>query len=139
MSNCCSSSANSRSKQKKHCCPNNGIEYKEVAIKTILHHLKEPWGLNEEQTYFFCSDPKCAVIYFAEDDSVIKQSELRSKVGIKENDHHALVCYCFNISFADAEKNPNLKQFVTDKTKEGVCACDIRNPSGKCCLKDFPK
>ncbi len=27
----------------------------------------------------------------------------------------------------------------TEKTNNCICACETRNPSGKCCLKDFPK
>ena len=31
------------------------------------------------------------------------------------------------------------KEFVMAQTKAQNCACEIRNPSGKCCLVDFPK
>jgi hypothetical protein len=28
---------------------------------------------------------------------------------------------------------------VIEQTRLHNCACDVRNPSGRCCLKDFPK
>jgi hypothetical protein len=28
---------------------------------------------------------------------------------------------------------------VMAQTKAGLCSCDTSNPSGRCCLKDFPK
>jgi len=30
-----------------------------------------------------------------------------------------------------------IKAFVIQQTKEGLCACESRNPSGRCCLADF--
>jgi hypothetical protein len=89
-------------------------------LKTVLHQIAEPWcwdGLQD--TYFFCDDPDCE--------------------GAKEGSKGALLCYCFGVSFHDAVENPEIRQFVIEQTKKGICACEIRNPSGKCCLKDFPK
>jgi len=30
-----------------------------------------------------------------------------------------------------------MKAFVVQQTKEGLCACEARNTSGRCCLADF--
>ena len=140
MTDCCSTSCNTDSKNKWHKCPVNGIEYKEVSSRTMMHHLEKPWAWeNKKQTYFFCDDPECEAVYFGQDDSVIKTTELRTTVGIKTKKKSSLLCYCFGVTFSNAEKKPEIKQFVIEKTKEGVCACEIQNPSGKCCLKDFPK
>jgi hypothetical protein len=55
------------------------------------------------------------------------------------------VCYCFDISMADIEaaRKENdgdaCRQFVIQQTKASTCDCETRNPSGKCCLGDFPK
>ncbi len=84
MSNCCSS-RESNEKPKKHQCPVNGNECKTVSIKTIQHHIKQPWNWAvSDQSYYFCDDPDCDVVYFGEDDSVILKAELRTVVGIKE-------------------------------------------------------
>ena len=136
MSSCCAST----NTQKKHKCPVNGVEYKEVSTKTLMHHIQKPWSLDStEQIYYFCEDPECDVVYFGQDNSVIKKNELRTTVGIKEKSDNSPLCYCFDVTKNDAIGNSEIKKFVIEKTKKKVCACDIRNPSGKCCLRDFSK
>jgi len=141
MSDCCSKS---NQKFKRQPCPENNKEYGEVPFKTILHHLKTPWDLAlKEQIYYFCSDPDCGVVYFGEDNSIIHKNQLRTKVGVKETSDDALICYCFDVSRATAQinvlANKKAKAFVVEQTKKSLCSCTTRNPSGKCCLKDFPK
>jgi hypothetical protein len=58
---------------------------------------------------------------------------------VKETDGDVLLCYCFGVSRADAACDPALRDFVVAATRDGQCACDTRNPSGRCCLKDLPK
>lgn len=147
MSDCCSSdksSCSSESEKKsfprKFSCPENSKDYVAVTKKTIIHHINSPWEkvLSEEQ-YYFCSDPDCDVVYFGLEGAVINKSELRTKVGVKEKDDTALICYCFGVSKATAKQDTAIKAYVTQNTKESLCACEIRNPSGRCCLKDFPR
>lgn len=139
MSKSCCSGTESISMQ-KHLCPANGKPSKPVSTRTVLHHVKQPWNLSTEgNTYFFCDDPGCDVVYFDDSNSVINTSDLRDPVGIKEAKANSTVCYCYGISFAAAKSDTALKEFVTEQTKLGLCACETRNPSGKCCLKDFPK
>ncbi len=133
MSDCCKPTHN------KHICPSNGQVYKEVPRSTLMHHIKEPWAFTDShQKYFFCDDPDCDVVYFAEDNSVIKQADLRTELGIKSQSERALICYCFGVSKHQAINDPSIKDFVVKLTKDKVCACATRNPSGKCCLRDFP-
>lgn len=140
MSNCCSKSNRNHQNAKRHTCPESNKEYGEVPYKTILHHVKEPWNLAlKEQAYYFCSDPDCDVIYFAYDNSTLRKNQLRTKVGIKEKSDDALICYCFDVSRATAQDNEKAKAFVIEQTKKSLCSCTTYNPSGKCCLKDFPK
>ena len=139
MSDCCSSSCQSSEVKKKSPCPhcqNNGTL---VSTTTIEHHLKQAWHWQApDQTYYFCDSTDCAVAYFS-DDSIIQQSELRLKIGIKTQQADDLICYCYGVSLRQAKENPEIKAFVVDKTKQSNCACETRNPSGRCCLKDFPK
>jgi len=138
MSDCCSTSCETKP-HRKHRCPVNGGEYSEVLTKTILHHIKMPWAWAEKkQRYYFCEDPNCDVVYFGEDDTVITKSEVRTPIGIKEISEDAPLCYCFGISKADFSSNPSLKDYVIQKTKNDLCSCEASNPSGRCCLKDFP-
>ena len=124
----------------KHRCPVNGKEYAAISTTTVKHHVQEPWKWEKwEQGYYFCSDPECSVVYFGDDDTVIDTSALRTPVGIKEQSGRALVCYCFGVTMNEAVRNPDAKAFVVQETKMQTCRCEIRNPSGRCCLKDFPK
>ena len=140
MSDCCSSTHAVDNVSKKYCCPVNGNEYKHVSLTAVLHNVTEPWQLhNDNQGYYFCDDPRCDVVYFGRDDSVITTSALRTPVGVKQKSNNATLCYCFGITLSAFIADPKLKVFVAKKTKEKQCACDIRNPSGRCCLKEFPK
>ncbi|MDR9436531.1 MAG: hypothetical protein RI563_06600 [Thiohalophilus sp.] len=123
---------------RRYVCPRNGKRYSAVSTTTLLHHLQHPWLWDlSERRYYFCSDPDCPVIYFADDDSVIEQAELRTPVGLKDPSDEALICHCFGVTRAQAS-DPSVKVFVQQQTREGTCACQIRNPAGRCCLTDFP-
>ena len=140
MTECCVSRISDREPPMRHRCPVNGKEYGAVGYKTIIHHLSDPWSKDLiEQGYYYCSDPDCNVVYFGQDDSLITKSELRTKVGAKENIPERTVCYCFGVSYAEAENNEVAVSFVIDKTKKSLCSCETSNPSGHCCLKDFPR
>ena len=140
MDSCCSSADCSRNPAGKNRCPANGQEYMEVSVRTISHHIKESWAwVPTARHYYFCDDPACNVAYFGDDDSVILKSQLRIHAGEKGQTGDDLLCYCFGISKADFKSNPALKDFVVAQTRAGACSCETSNPSGRCCLKDFPK
>jgi hypothetical protein len=136
MSDCCNKESSSF--PKKQTCPVNGKEYSLVDARTITHHIKEPWNWTpKHQGYYFCDDPDCDVVYFGQDASVVTTTQLRTEVGVKHPSDSALICYCFGVSMLEASQNESIKQFVMTETKSGNCACEVRNPSGRCCLKDF--
>lgn len=140
MPDCCSTNKAIEQTPKRHICPNNGIQYLEVPYSTVLHHVKEPWKLRiKEQAYYFCDNPDCDVVYFGYDNSIIRKDQLRTKVGIKETSDDGLICYCFGVSKSDLKTNELAKSFVIEQTKNSQCSCTTHNPSGRCCLKDFPK
>lgn len=140
MSACCSLSNDGNAYPGRHRCPVNGHEYPEVSARTIACHVAP--AANWKQTakrYFFCDDPACDVVYFGDDGSTLVKSQLRTRVGLKEGAGDALLCYCFGISKQDFESDPAVRDFVIAQTKAGRCSCETSNPSGRCCLKDFPK
>jgi hypothetical protein len=141
MSDCCSSNQECSAPAPKRCaCPVNGKLYPQVPLSTVLHHLKEPWRYKfTQQYYFFCDDPLCDVVYFGLDNSTFVTSMLRTRVGVKELSDDAVICYCFGVTRAQAKANQQVKEFVLEQTKKGACSCAVFNPSGRCCLKDFPK
>jgi hypothetical protein len=140
MPDCCSTSSQDKSGSAKYKCPVNGNAYLEVARKTVLHHIDRPWlHLLDEQKYFYCDDPACEVVYFAEDNTVINRSQVRTRIGAKEQAANALLCYCFGISNLEANTILETRAFVIEQTKRSLCSCTTSNPSGRCCLEDFPK
>ena len=124
-------------------CPVNGQSYARVDIKTILHQIKHPWKIElPDQGYYFCDDPSCDVVYFGEDRRTLIRNDIRIEVGQKSRYEDKSICYCFDVHLSDLETDnalQEIKSFVTKQTRNGGCDCVIRNPSGKCCLKDFPR
>ena len=140
MTECCDSKMSSCNPPRKARCPVNGKEYSHVGVKTILHHIARPWRKRlTKQAYYYCTDPNCDVVYFGEDESVIPKSDLRTEVGIKETKPERAVCYCFGVSYRAAVNDKNARVFVTAMTRQSLCSCETSNPSGRCCLKEFPK
>lgn len=140
MSTCCSSSGCDSAHPNRGRCPINGLSYSEVSVRTITHHIKASWAWEPSaEHYYFCDDPNCDVAYFGNDNSVVLKSQLRTRIGVKERAEHDLLCYCFGVTRADFERDPATREFVMGKTKIGECSCETSNPSGRCCLKDFPK
>ncbi len=140
MNLCCAAPTVENPLPKKRCCPVNGREYREVSARTIAHHIREAWNWQPTaQQYFFCDDPACDVVYFGDDGSTILKSALRSHPGVKDTADDALLCHCFGISRKDFRNDPSIRDYVLAQTKAGLCSCDTSNPSGRCCLADFPK
>jgi len=138
--NCCPSPDCNVISMEKHVCPRNGKPYKSIPITAVTHHVKRPWDLDTEgKVFYFCDDPKCDVVYFSNDDSIITKTGLRTDADIMSESLEPLLCYCYGITLLDFKENPSVKGFVIEQTKLGLCSCETSNPSGKCCLKDFPK
>jgi hypothetical protein len=134
MSNCCSGGVSS-----SQVCPQCGASCKSISMKTIFHQVKFPEILSVETgSYFHCAGESCSVGYFSQEGLVISKHQFRVFDELNNK-----LCYCFDINvekYIQALKNntaSEIKNFVIQKTKAGDCACDIRNPSGQCCLTNF--
>ena len=140
MNQCCSNNETSANAAKSHNCPINGQSYSRVKRKTLLHHIKYPWqNTVTEQAYYFCTDPECDVTYFGQDNTTIPTHDLRTTVWQKTNSETANICYCFGVTKKLALSDKDIITFVIQQTKNSSCSCETSNPSGRCCLKDFPK
>ena len=140
LSDCCSSSDGDDDLAKRLPCPVDGRPCAEVSIRTIAHHIRDAWDWSPTaKRYFFCDHPSCEIVYFGDDGSILLETQLRTRVGVKGASGDDLLCYCFGISKADFSRDPAIKDFVVAQTRAGLCACDSHNPSGRCCLKAFSK
>ena len=127
-------------------CPRCGKLAKPVQHITLLHHVIAP--LNQQlsnEEFFFCANINCDIVYFSETGTVFDHTKIRGDISKNLPDGLIILCYCFDISQARVREEIGRtgesasRAFVIKQTKLKNCACDIRNPSGRCCLKDFPK
>lgn len=136
MADCCCSGTQSE----QGVCPGHGGNGREVSFQTVMHHLKTPWNKTlVSQRYFFCELEACPVVYFGEDGTCFEEDAIRERVGQKRKGAQDMLCYCFDIRYGEAAEDTAIKAYVVEQTRAGMCSCDIRNPSGRCCLKDFPR
>lgn len=91
--------------------------------------------------YHFCPTPDCSTVYFSVGNSqCFSEDQLRERVYQKHpDDPDVFVCYCFRHTIGDIKQNPGVIAGVVQGTKAGLCACDIRNPQGTCCLANVRK
>jgi len=132
------------------CCDNKSIQKKReqcpscqsvslaVSMRTLLHHVKFPENQSlPNEHYFYCANEGCEVVYFSDNHNIARDL-------LREPIQHML-CYCFDISKPTyrAALNDNqaeiIKNFVVQQTQAGLCACEARNLSGRCCLAGFKK
>jgi hypothetical protein len=92
-------------------------------------------------TYSFCSAPNCPIVYFDEQGSQrFTTDDLRVVVGVKAHVDPIPLCYCFG--FDESHIRDEISRIGTTSIssriggliREGLCACEDRNPSGACCL-----
>lgn len=92
------------------------------------------------QNFWLCKDADCDAVYFGEDGHLVRIVDLRVVPGFKRKSRERPVCYCFDHRREDIEKElrsngyTTILERITAEVKAGNCACEVRNPSGKCCL-----
>ena len=107
---------------------------------TVLHQVQRPWEQPlQSGPYYFCSSADCDLVYFNLQKTRIGRDQVRQPVGQKQTGNARLLCYCFGATLDDWLQNPGVREFLSAQTQAGACACETRNPSGRCCLGDFPK
>ena len=88
----------------------------------------------------FCGTPSCEVVYYGDDGRAVTKSEVPIRVGLKEREDPIPVCYCFGFSVADVRREMvetgrcTIPAGIKAEVRAGQCSCEIRNPSGTCCL-----
>ncbi len=123
-------------------CPVNGARSKKVdllTVRSLLRHL--PLGMARSQ-YYFCEAPACDAVYFSADPKapIFRRADLLVRVGMKEVADPIPVCYCFGFTRKDIADEvartggSTVPRRITIEVKAGNCACEVKNPSGKCCL-----
>ena len=142
MSDCCSVQGQPCEAPPVLACPVSRTRSKHVdalTVKSLVRHL--PWGMLPTQ-YYFCESPDCDMVYFPSNPEAptFRRADLWVRVGVKEAEDPISVCYCFGITRKDIwdEIQQTGKSTVVERIKTEVkaanCACEVKNPSGRCCL-----
>jgi hypothetical protein len=77
-------------------------------------------------------------VYYSADGSRIERDEVRVPAHQKDEASDVPLCYCFGITRARlAREREAAVAFVRAEVKARRCACDVKNPSGRCCLGDL--
>jgi hypothetical protein len=143
-SDCCSVSETSR--KDRVLCPRCGEKGKTVSLATVGAMAKSevPAAKLSAQEYQLCRNRDCLVVYYAKEIQIEKR-ELRVPVNFKDRNYEGLVCYCFNHTVASirtevqSSRRSTVQAMITKEIKAGRCACEVKNPSGSCCLGDVTR
>lgn len=87
----------------------------------------------------FCPTASCAVVYFGPG-QVFEQGDVAVRVFQKVPTAARTVCCCFDISEKDigaeivASRESGAPERIARLVSEGLCASELRNPQGTCCL-----
>ena len=92
-------------------------------------------------TYSFCSKADCPVVYFEEQSQrSFTVDDLRVTVGDKATEDPIPLCYCFGFDESHIRNElartgrTTVPERISRLIREGLCACQSRNPAGVCCL-----
>lgn len=120
-------------------CGNRSKQVNALTVKSLVRHL--PFGMAPAQ-YYYCEAPACDVVYFPSnpDAPLFTRRDLLVRVGAKEAADPVPVCYCFGITREDirneirATGKCTVPESIKSEVQSGRCACEVKNPSGRCCL-----
>ena len=136
---CCAEPAARASRER---CPVSGGEGRTVKWTTVAALAAGP--IPRRQEIRLCLDADCDVVYFGDDGLELRTADVRTVPGFKAGSD-GLVCYCFLHSREVFEReartlgaSPTLDD-VAARVKEGSCACEVRSPAGRCCLKEIQR
>ncbi len=120
-------------------CPQCSARGRRVEWLTVAALLRG--RVPAKQAFYLCRTPGCPVVYFGEAGTLLGEDDLNVVPGFKHADEEsALVCYCFQHTRGEiaaqlrARGDTDVAERITEEIQAGNCACEVRNPAGKCCL-----
>ena len=141
---CCCSGVQSSKEIPQNACHGCGKIGRIVARQTVMHHVKsEKLVRVKSDEYKFCSSPKCPTVYYSVSGEVFTTGDVRELVTSKTSGNNRPLCYCFGFTEGFARQEiaktgeSSVPTQVTQFVKEKLCVCEIRNPSGACCLGEI--
>jgi hypothetical protein len=125
-------------------CPRCGTVGHEIGRETVgaMATMAVPAPLLAHSAYRYCATEACPVVYYGSGGVVLERQHVRVPVNAKDMGADVPLCYCFGHtrrSIAEeiaATGRSSAFTAVTHEVKAGHCACEVKNPSGRCCLGD---
>ena len=118
-------------------CPASGSEGMPVDWATVAALTTVP--IPAKQEFRLCRDAECEVVYYGSPGAMFTIGDLNVQPGFKD-ESDGLVCYCFLHRKDDIARQlqdtgrTDIFESIKGEVQAGRCACEVRNPSGKCCL-----
>ena len=141
---CCCSGVQMTKENPQNACHDCGEVGRIVARQTVVHHVKsEKLDCVKSDEYKFCPSENCLTVYYSTSGEVFTVADVREPVTSKSSGDNRPLCYCFGFTegFIRQEIEQTGKSTVpaqvTQFIKEKLCVCEIRNPSGVCCLGEI--
>lgn len=122
-------------------CPVSGFQSKPVPWLTVAALTRD--AVPPKQPLWLCRDTGCELVFFGQD-SALTVADLNVAPGFKTRSD-GLVCYCFQHRRSDLEhdlatgRETTTMDAVRAQVRAGNCACEVRNPTGACCLGDLQR
>ena len=136
---CCTPQPKSKAK-----CPLCEAESKGILSKTLNALLKSKEKFDSLEGFYLCKTSTCKAVYFKEN-KVLTQEDVSVSVGFKADAKVKNYCYCFGWTqeriLEDIKEHGKSRAIddIKDKMDSIGCSCEVKNPSGKCCMSDVKK
>jgi Zinc binding domain len=120
-------------------CPVSGGAGVAVSFTTIA--AMTVGALPARQPFRLCLDRECEVVYYGEDGLVLGVERVRSRPWDKLDG--GVICHCFEVGVGDliagtaAPSGATIVREIERRVASGDCACEVRSPAGRCCLKEM--
>jgi hypothetical protein len=101
--------------------------------------LDVPASHLSQRTYRYCATPGCSVVYYRDGLRIDRQG-IRVPLNAKDDGLDVPLCYCFGhtrrsiATEVAAGGRSATSAVIAREIKAGHCACEVKNPSGRCCL-----
>lgn len=142
--NCCRNGAFESLRAALAACQACGETGKVVARQTVVHQVvSEKLSFVVDGDYRFCGSADCDVVYYSDHGIAFTTDDVREPITSKTIGDERPLCYCFGFTEGNVRRELLLKgettipAQVTQFIKENLCACEVRNPSGLCCLGEI--
>ena len=123
-------------------CPRCGSPGTVVFQETLRAHLPEDALRHLTDSAFFCSQPRCGVVYFDLFDRVVEESAVKTPVYPKNP--AAPLCACFGLTCEDVEEDiregtVTRTRACVEKAKSPEARCAVASPSGQPCVAEVQR